>query len=74
MAPFLGPVDQHQPDRNQRHGGGKGGVNGSPSTRWPAATPNNGVRKVKAESRLAEYRAISANQITNVTLTTQTVW
>ena len=32
----------------------KAGVSGSPSTRWPAATPNKGVRNVKAESRLAE--------------------
>ena len=32
----------------------KGGVTGSPSTRWPAATPNSGARKVKAETRLAE--------------------
>ena len=29
-------------------------VNGSPSTRWPAATPNSGARKVNADSRLAE--------------------
>ena len=32
----------------------KAGVSGSPSTRCPAATPNSGVRKVNAESRLAE--------------------
>ena len=32
----------------------KAGVKGSPSTRCPAATPNSGVRKVKAERRLAE--------------------
>ena len=32
----------------------KAGVSGSPSTRWPAATPNSGVRNEKTESRLAE--------------------
>ena len=32
----------------------KAGVNGSPSTRCPAAIPNSGVRKVNTESRLAE--------------------
>jgi hypothetical protein len=32
----------------------KAQVSGSRRTKWPAATPNSGVRKVKAESRLAE--------------------
>src|SRR5476649_2365262 len=46
----------------------KAGVNGSPSTRWPAATPNKGVRNVNTDSLLAEYFAITANQTTKVTL------
>ena len=46
----------------------KAGVSGSPSTRWPAATPNSGVRKVNADSRLAENVTISANQTMNVVL------
>ena len=48
-------------------------VIGSPSTKCPAATPNSGVRKVKADNRFAEYFRISANQMTNVIATTHTV-
>jgi len=33
-------------------------VRGSFSTKCPAATPNNGVRKVKAESRVADAGVI----------------
>ncbi|MND01099.1 hypothetical protein D3C83_199440 [compost metagenome] len=51
----------------------KAGVSGSLSVRWAAATPNNGDRKVKADSRVAEYLAIIANQITKVMLTTKKV-
>ena len=32
----------------------KAKVNGSPSSRQPAATPNSGVRIVKADTRVAE--------------------
>ena len=39
--------------------------------KWPAATPNKGVKKVNADNLLAEYALIIMNQSKNVAPITQ---
>jgi hypothetical protein len=52
--PLAGLLASTNPPATRASARRKPDVSGSPSTRCPAATPNTGVRKVKAASRLAE--------------------